>query len=103
MRLAVEQLRQRLPAQRPGNEIGDAPPGVADAARPAPRVAGASFGEPPARVAREAKRDQDQVAEIPGYRFLEAGQSRTDQVNRQTMSGMRDIPAAQLRERARKL
>jgi hypothetical protein len=39
MRLAVEQIRQRLRAQRPGDKIGHAPLGIGDAARPAPRVA----------------------------------------------------------------
>jgi hypothetical protein len=52
VRLAVEQIRQRRRAQRPGDKIGHAPPGVGDAARPAARVAGASRGEAPARVAR---------------------------------------------------
>jgi hypothetical protein len=39
MRLAVEQIRQRLRAQRPGDKIGHARLGIGDAARPAPRVA----------------------------------------------------------------
>jgi hypothetical protein len=39
MGLAVEQIRQRLRAERPGHEIGHAPLGIADAARPALRVA----------------------------------------------------------------
>jgi hypothetical protein len=50
--LAVEQIRQRLGTQRSGHEIGYAPLGIGDAARPAPWVAGASFGEALARVAR---------------------------------------------------
>jgi len=59
MRLAVEQIRQRLHAQRPGDEIGHAAPGIANAARPPARIARAPLGEPPARRAREARRDQD--------------------------------------------
>jgi len=45
MRLAVEEIRQRLRAERPRQKIGHAPPGIANAARPTARVAGASFGE----------------------------------------------------------
>ena len=56
MRLAVEQIRQCLRAQRPGHEIRHAPPGIGNAARPAARVAGASLGEAPARVARATQR-----------------------------------------------
>ena len=52
MRLAVEQIRQRLRAQRPSHEIRHAPLGIGDAARPATRVAGMARGEAPARVAR---------------------------------------------------
>ena len=51
MRLAVEQIRQRLRAQRPGHKIGHTPPGIGDAARPTARVAGASLGKASARVA----------------------------------------------------
>ena len=36
-----------------------------------------------ARRARETKADQDQVIEIPGFRFRKAGWSRTDQAVRQ--------------------
>jgi hypothetical protein len=52
MRLAVEQIRQRLRARRSGGEIGQAPPGVGNAARPAARIAGASLCETPVLVAR---------------------------------------------------
>jgi hypothetical protein len=52
IRLAVEEVRQRLRAQRAGEEIRGAPLGIGNAGRPAARVAGASSGEPPARVAR---------------------------------------------------
>jgi hypothetical protein len=52
MRPAVDQIRQRLRAQRPCDEIGHAPLRIGDAARPAPRVAGASLGEAPARATR---------------------------------------------------
>jgi hypothetical protein len=48
MRLAVEQIRQRLRARRPGRKVGHAPPGIRDPAR----VAGASLGKAPARIAR---------------------------------------------------
>jgi len=52
MRFAVEQIRQRPLAQRPGDEIGNTPLGIGDAARPPERVARASLSEAPARVAR---------------------------------------------------
>ena len=51
MRFAVEQIRQRPLAQRACSKIGDAPLGITDAAWPAARVAGASLGEAPARIA----------------------------------------------------
>jgi len=72
MRLAVEQTRQCPRAQRLGNKIGHAPPGIANAGRAAARVAGNSRGKAPARVARAAPRDQDQVVGIPRF-----GRSRT--------------------------
>jgi hypothetical protein len=56
MGLAVEQIRQRRRAQRPGHKIGHAPLAVADTARPASRVARASLGEPPACVARARRK-----------------------------------------------
>jgi hypothetical protein len=56
MGLAAEQIRQRRRAQRPGHKIGHAPLGIADAARPASRVARASLGEPPACVARARRK-----------------------------------------------
>jgi hypothetical protein len=57
MRLAVEQMAQRLNAQRPRHEIGDAPLGIGDAPRPAAWIARASFREAPARVARARARE----------------------------------------------
>jgi hypothetical protein len=83
MRFAVEQIRQRPLAQRPGDEIGNTPLGIGDAARPPERVARASLSEAPARVAREARRDQYQGVEIFGFHLWKAGGSRTEQVNRQ--------------------
>jgi hypothetical protein len=56
MRLAVEQIQQRLRAKRPGGEIRHAAPGIANAAWPAARVAGASLREPPAPVASAGRR-----------------------------------------------
>jgi len=50
--LALEQMQQSLRAQRPGDKIGHAPLGIADAARLAARVSRASLGEMPARIAR---------------------------------------------------
>jgi hypothetical protein len=52
MRLSVEQLGQRRGAQQVGSEISNAALGIADAAWPAARVAGASRGEAFARLAR---------------------------------------------------
>jgi hypothetical protein len=43
-----------LQAQRP--EVGDAPLRIGDAGRPAPRIAGMSLGEPPARSRRGGKK-----------------------------------------------
>jgi hypothetical protein len=51
MRLAVEQIRQRPRAQRPGGKIGHAAPGIGNAGRPSVRIAGASLRKPPAPVA----------------------------------------------------
>jgi hypothetical protein len=55
MRLAVDQIRQRLSAQWPRRKIGQAPPGIGDATRRATRVAGASLGKPSARMARSGE------------------------------------------------
>jgi len=52
MRLAVDQIRQRLRAQRPSRKVGHPPLGIGNAARPPPRIAGASLHETPSRVAR---------------------------------------------------
>jgi hypothetical protein len=52
MRLTVDQIRQRLRRQRPGSKVGHPPLGIGDAARPPPRVAGASLHETSARIAR---------------------------------------------------
>jgi hypothetical protein len=52
MRLAVDQIRERPRAQRPGRKIRHAPLGIGNAARPAARIAGASLGETPLRIAR---------------------------------------------------
>src|SRR5215469_6046904 len=93
MRLAVEQVRQRLRAQRPCRKVRDAPPRVGNAGRAAAWVAGASLREAPARVAREAKIDQDQVVEIPRFRVRKAGDYRTVQADRQqfpTSAGFQD-------------
>jgi hypothetical protein len=38
--------------------------------------ASASVGESLARIAREARREQDQVIEIPGFQAREAGENR---------------------------
>src|SRR5262245_26539606 len=51
MRLAVEQIGERLRAQRPGREIGHAASGIANAGWPPAQVARASLGKPPARIA----------------------------------------------------
>src|SRR5262249_23906296 len=47
MRLAVDEIRQRLWAQRPGNKIGYTPLRVSDAARPAARITRASLAKRP--------------------------------------------------------
>jgi hypothetical protein len=52
MRLAVDQIRQRLRAQRPSRKVGHPPLGIGNAARPPPRIAGAPLHETPSRVAR---------------------------------------------------
>jgi hypothetical protein len=51
MRLAVEQGRKPLGTERPGKQVGDAPPRVRDAARPAPRIAGMAPREAAAGLA----------------------------------------------------
>ena len=83
MRLAVDQIRQRLRPQRLGDKIRHALPGIGDAARPAARVAGVSLGEALARVAREARRDQDQTIDIPQFRIRKTGEKRADQADQQ--------------------
>jgi hypothetical protein len=72
MRLAVEKIRRRLRAQRPGDKIGQVLLGIGDSAR----IAGSSLGESPARV-REVKRDQEQVPEISCFRVSKTGDYRT--------------------------
>src|SRR5947209_6511518 len=52
MRLVIDEIRQRLRAQRPGEEIGHPAAGIADAARPAARIARAPLRKAPARIAR---------------------------------------------------
>jgi hypothetical protein len=51
MRPAVDQIRQRLRAQRPGRKIGHSPLGIGDAARPAVRMPELPFAKRP-RVSR---------------------------------------------------
>jgi hypothetical protein len=50
-RLAVEQTRKPRRVERLRDEVGDAPPGVADAGRAAARIAGAALHKAPARIA----------------------------------------------------
>jgi hypothetical protein len=65
MRLAVDQIRQRLHTQPPDRKIGQAPVGIWNAARAAPRIAGASLGKAPARVTPvKQKRDQGQIVDV---------------------------------------
>jgi hypothetical protein len=82
MRLAVQQIGQRRRAQRPHGKIGRLRFGVTDAARPAARIAGARLGKAPTRIAREAKMDQDQVVEIPGFQARETGDERRAKADR---------------------
>jgi len=63
--LAVEQARQRLRAQRAGEEIRDAPLGIGNAGRPAARV--------------RQRSDQDQAIEIPSFLPRRTGDNRPDQ------------------------
>jgi hypothetical protein len=51
MRLAVEQIGQRLRPQRPGDEIGHAAPRIANAGRPPARIARVSLCETAAPIA----------------------------------------------------
>ena len=88
MRLPVEQIRQRRRAQLPSREIGHAPPWIGNAARPPERIAGASFCETPARVAREAERDQAQVIEIPGIEALGYRRLQEDAGGSSAVSGI---------------
>jgi hypothetical protein len=92
MRLAVEQIRQRRRAQLPSREIGHAPPWIGNAARPPERIAGASFCETPARVAREAERDQAQVIEIPGIEALGYRRLQEDAGGSSAVSGIGGAP-----------
>ena len=50
MGLAIEQSEERFRAHRPRDQIGHAPLGIGDAARPATPVAGASLRKPSARI-----------------------------------------------------
>jgi hypothetical protein len=54
--LAVDQKRQRRRRERPRDEIGQAPPRVGNAARPAARIARTALDEPPARIARARRK-----------------------------------------------
>jgi hypothetical protein len=83
MRPAVDQVRQRPRAQRSGDEIGHASPRIGDAARTAPRIAGASYGETPVYIARDATRDQGQPIEIPRFGVRKTGDNRKDRTDRQ--------------------
>ena len=69
MRPAVDQIGQRLRAQRPGRKIGHAPLGVGNAALTAARVAGASLSETPLRIARAMQ----QGIRINRLKFLDSG------------------------------
>jgi hypothetical protein len=83
IQFAVEQIRQRLRTQRPGRKIRQAAPGVGNAARARrARIAGASLGAAHARLAREAKRDQAQIVEIPGSEAWDTGDRTTTQADR---------------------
>jgi hypothetical protein len=44
--------------------------------------------QPPARIAHEARRDQDQAIEIPGFPAWETGDSRTAKTDRQGFPGI---------------
>src|SRR5215469_2272178 len=88
MRLAVDEIRQRLWAQRPGNKIGYTPLRVSDAARPAARITRASFGEAPARVARAGQ----EGIRIKWLRFFNSGlgkQERTGELSNHFPASLR--------------
>jgi hypothetical protein len=57
MGLAVDEIRQRLRAQPPSGGIGHPPPRIADAERPAARIARAPLRETPARVTQHTQPD----------------------------------------------
>ena len=83
LRLAVEQIGQRLRAQPPSSEIRHAAPRIWNTRRAAERVAGASLREGArARRAREAEKDQDQVVEIPGLPTQKTGGNRRTKADR---------------------
>jgi hypothetical protein len=78
-------------APRGRAKIGYAPPGIGNAGRAAARVAG-SFPSRNARVAREAKTDHDQAAEIPGFRARETDDNRRAQAGRQRFPSSAQLP-----------
>jgi hypothetical protein len=78
MRPAVDQIRQRLRAQRPGRKIGHSPPGVGNAARPTTWVAGASLGKAPVRIARAIQKE----IRINRLRFLDSGSGKQELTGR---------------------
>jgi len=69
MRLTVEQIRQRLRAQRPCHKVRHAPHGVGDTGRPAARIAGSPLREAPARVTRARQKS----IRVKLLRFLDSG------------------------------
>jgi hypothetical protein len=83
MGLAVEEVRQGLRAERPGDEIGDPPPGVADAARPTSRVAGAALQKAPARIAHA----RQQGIRTNPLRFLDPTSGKQQRTTRRTQIG----------------
>ena len=87
MRPSVDQVRQRIRAQRPSRKVGHASLGIGNAAWPATRIPGATLGETPVRIARGAKRDQDQPIEIAQFRVRRTGDNRKDP--RRSSSGSR--------------
>lgn len=83
MRLAVDQNRQRLRAQRPGQEIGHPAAGIADAARPAARIARTPLRKAPARIAR-ARREgiRSKCLRYLQFRARETGENRRSNTDR---------------------
>ena len=67
--------------QRPGRKIGHAPLGIADAARPTAKIAGASLGETPARVAR-ARQKEIRVNRLKFFNSLSGKQEITGTIRR---------------------